>query len=105
MRIEPTVGRVVWYYPEGADRGPHPGEQPLSAQIAHVNEDGTVNLGVLDSLGVHFSKQNVVLIQDGDERPDGCFAEWMPYQKGQAAKTEQLEDKLAASSDPEGDTP
>jgi hypothetical protein len=37
-----------------------------------------------------------VLIQDGDERPDGCFAEWMPYQKGQAAKTEQLENTLAS---------
>jgi hypothetical protein len=37
----------------------------------------------------------VPLMQDGDEQPwHGNFAMWMPYQKGQAAKTEALEARL-----------
>ena len=30
------------------------------------------------------------------ESPDHPHCEWMPYQKGQAAKTEQLEERLGS---------
>jgi hypothetical protein len=32
-------------------------------------------------------------LQDGDECPEGCCS-WMPYQKGQAAKTDELPRRL-----------
>ena len=48
-----------------------------------------VNLSVVDQAGRQFARTSVHLIQDGDDRPstnDGPFAEWMPYQLGQAVK-------------------
>jgi len=89
--VTPTVGRMVHYWPDKSEHIDHNEGQPLSGQIAAVNEDGTVNLQVLDSRGCARSQVRVTLIQDGDEKPTHTFAEWMPYQKGQAAKTEALE--------------
>lgn len=92
--IPPTPGRVVWYWPSQQeidaksitviDQG-----QPLAATVAHVWHDRMVNLSVVDQAGVQFRRTSVQLLQDGDERPrtsEGPFAEWMPYQLGQAAK-------------------
>jgi len=47
--IEPTVGRVVWFTP-GPDF--HPSifkahKPPFAAHVAHVNEDGAVNVMVI----------------------------------------------------------
>lgn len=87
--ITPTVGRVVWYWPTGRVEG-----QPQVALIAHVWSDTCVNLAIFDDNGVPYPKPptSVLLVQDGNERPNGGhFCEWMPYQKGQAAKTEALE--------------
>ncbi len=96
--IKPTIGRVVWFWP-GAIAIPSAAEdffyddtsQPCAALVAHVIDERTVNLAVMDQTGRVFSRQRVKLIQDGDERPLQYFCEWMPYQKGQAAKTEALE--------------
>lgn len=39
-----------------------------------------------------------ILLQDNDRAPkDAAYCEWMPFQKGQAAKTEQLERQAGAS--------
>lgn len=95
--IQPTVGRVVWYRRFPQDPGPNPGDQPLAAIITHVWSDTCVNLVVFDADGIAYNKTSVLLHQDGDERPEAGFAEWMPYQKGQAAKAEALEAKLAAA--------
>ena len=90
--IKPTVGRVVWYRPGPADSNICAGgDQPLAALIAHVWSDTCINIGGFDANGQPFSRTYVLLHQDGNERPDNTFAEWMPYQKGQAAKTEALE--------------
>lgn len=86
--IEPTVGRIVWYYPFPGEPGPSAGGQPLAAQIAHVWSDTCVNLMVVDANGNTYSKTSILLLQDGNPRPGLGFCEWMPYQKGQAAKTE-----------------
>ena len=80
--IKPTVGRVVLYN-AGED-------QPCAASIAYVYSDNLINIGGFDERGVHFNEQNVHLCQD-DEKPAIGQAYWMPYQKGQAAKTEQAE--------------
>lgn len=90
--IQPTVGRVVWYRASANDARPHEGDQPLAAQIVAVHSDTLVNLGVFDRVGVPFSRLDVVLVNDEmteEDRPLDGYAEWMPYQKGQAAKTDE----------------
>ena len=51
-----------------------------------------VNVAGFDANGNPFKATSVQLLQD-DDQPNtvGAYAEWMPYQKGQAEKTEQLE--------------
>lgn len=96
--IKPTTGRVVWYTPSDFDRSTmtiH--DQPLAATVAYVWHDRMVNLAVCDANGTMHSRTSVLLLQDDDERPaGGFFCEWMPYQKGQAAKTEAAERQAAA---------
>ena len=89
--IKPTVGRVVWYHPAGSTAE----EQPLAALIAHVWSDTCVNLAVFDSNGAASHQTSVFLFQGDQTPPSSQFAEWMPYQQGQAAKTEALEKQLA----------
>ncbi len=93
--IEPTPGRVVWYWPSEDDPTPKFKGEPLAAHICRVRNDRLVNLLVIRADGVTYGRHGVILLQDGDDRPkDGRYCEWMPYQKGQAAKTEQLQAKL-----------
>lgn len=90
--IQPTVGRVVWYWPipEKYNQG-----QPYMAQVCYVHEpeiDGLqlVNLLVTHSMGYSYPALKVPLWQGVPYRmPDVPFCEWMPYQKGQAAKTDE----------------
>lgn len=94
--IPPTPGRVVWYYPSQQeidaksitiiDQG-----QPMAATVAFVWHDRMVNLSVVDHAGAQFRRISVRLLQEDDPTPhssEGPYASWMPYQKGQAAKTE-----------------
>lgn len=85
--ILPTVGRVVWFHPH-VDTGRDPNGQPLAAIVAKVIDDRIVNLGVFNADGTMSAAQHVTLLQDGDELadPEAAYAEWMPFQKGQAAK-------------------
>ena len=93
----PTVGRVVYYY--------HPsyGDQPLAAMVAFVTPPSeevsgyTVNLGVLNPDGAGSPAMNV---HHESERatPDAPYWDWMPFQKGQAAKTEALQAELDAKA-------
>lgn len=80
-KIDPTVGRVVWFHPAG--NASHPAFEPnaiCAATIAKVLPDGRLNLGVLDGNGASHSMTDVPLIQEDDTAPeDGYFAEWMPY--------------------------
>lgn len=100
--IKPTVGRKVWFRPNGIkalqEAGvleylPTPlivngGDQPLDATVVYVWNDRCVNLTILDHSGHPFIASSVPLLQDGDEKPaSGFYCEWMPYQKGQATKS------------------
>lgn len=93
--ITPTVGRIVWYYP---DKNWKEDGMPRAAVVAAVakvrinaDEYYSLNLTICDTNGETFAMVGVRLIQEGDPTPmAGCFCEWMPYQKGQAAKTEEL---------------
>jgi len=86
--IEPTIGRVVWFYLYVPNSG-HKG--PLAAHVCKVSTPSIINVMAISEGGVPRGYENVRLIQDGDEVPDDNYCEWMPYQKGQAAKTEALE--------------
>ena len=87
--IKPTVGRVMWYWPEKSKRG----DQPLCALVCYVHDDNMVNLAAFNPDGSNGSTLRVPIVQDGSPYTagDSPYAEWMPYQKGQAAKTEALE--------------
>lgn len=94
--IAPTPGRIIWFRPaptENLTQIGNPdgseGLQPLAASVLAVNADGTINIAGHDALGSPFYRHGVILAQDGDEKPNGSYAEWMPYQKSQAAKAEQ----------------
>jgi hypothetical protein len=93
--ITPTVGRVVWYRPQEHIDGltQHDPAQPMAAHVAYVWNDELVNLLVIDHGGKVHSRTSVPLIQEGGTCTAGSspFCEWMPYQKGQAAKYEALE--------------
>lgn len=90
--IVPSIGRVLWLHLSFMTED----EQPLSASVAYVhedrdeNDDYLVNLGYLDKFGNGASVQRVRLWQgEEQDRPIGeLYAEWMPYQKTQAAKTD-----------------
>ena len=90
--IKPTIGRVVLYRNDSSVT--HYGDNPNAAIVVHVWNDTMVNLVVFDSNGGIHPKTNVTLRQSEDEAPQVSFCEWMPYQQGQAAKTEALEKKL-----------
>jgi hypothetical protein len=89
--IQPTIGRVVWFYPKAGM------SQPNVALIAHVWSDTCVNLAAFDENGIPFNATSVLLVQDDNPVPDAYYAVWMPYQKGQAAKTEALEKATSAT--------
>jgi predicted deacylase len=92
--IVPTPGRIVWFH-KGPGDWLVQREQPLAAIVTYVWNDRMVNLSVFDAQGSVFARTSIPLVQDGDTVPAGsAYAEWMPYQKGQASKTEALEAKL-----------
>ncbi len=93
--IKPTVGRVVWYRPLPSDP---PGEDfsrdekmRYAAIVAHATDDTCVNLMVIDQKGGTFNRTSVILVHEGNPEPGQC--EWMPYQKGQAARDEEYAER------------
>ena len=105
--IKPTEGRIVLFCPtqqhaEWLRLNVISLHDPMAAMIAYVHPSGLVNLSVADHLGHQYGVQNVQLLQNADDakfdsegRLLESYCTWMPYQKGQAAKTEALESKLA----------
>jgi hypothetical protein len=98
--IKPTIGRQVWFWPAKVSGGVliDRGDQPMASTVVYVFNDRMVNLQILDHGGYAHAVTSVPLIQDEEPKPEGYFCEWMPYQKGQAAKTEQLEKAAGAAS-------
>lgn len=87
--IKPTVGRVVLYYPK---RSEGMGGGPLAAIVSAVHSDTVVSLVVFCPHGTTNSRKGVRLVQEGGDpaTANEPHCEWMQYQKGQAAKTEQV---------------
>ena len=92
MVITPTIGRVVWFRPHKTDGLPTESDGRCAALVVKVWHDRLVNLAVFDANGNHHNRTSVPLVQEGDvPHADGFYAEWMPCQKSQQAKYEQLE--------------
>lgn len=93
--ISPTIGRMVWYHPSPVDLATftqYDAAQPFHAMVVFVWDDRMVNLVVFDHCGQSVTRSSVKLLQDNDTSDgESPCAEWMPYQKGQAAKVEALE--------------
>lgn len=86
MIITPTIGRVVWFYPNGqADLDAK--RQPYATLVAYVHNQSSINIGGFDSSGYPIARQHIRLLQEG-EVTEGlrAFCCWMPYQQAQAAK-------------------
>ena len=104
--IKPTVGRMILYTPPAWDKQGPKGMavgtgKECAGIIVAVHGDKCINAVVFDGNGEAFSKTSVNLLQDDDkpycdgEGNDlGGYCKWMEYQKGQAAKTEELEKKF-----------
>jgi len=88
--ITPTNGRVVLYTPAEAQYSIPCEGLKLAAIISHVHPDGSVNLAIFGSDGTMAARKHVPLVQEGDLIPAGGYAQWMPYQLGQAAKTDSV---------------
>lgn len=87
VRIVPTIGRVMWYWPN-RDAVTTPGAQPNDCHVCYVHGEGSlVNIAGFDCNGQHFALTSVPVAQEGDVPPEhGGFVVWMPYQRQQAAK-------------------
>jgi hypothetical protein len=93
MVIVPTVGRVVWVH------RPHDSidvKQPEVALVTYVHDDRLINVAGWNANGTPFTLTSLTLVQPDEPKPEGNFAAWMPFQKGQAAKTEALEQQVKA---------
>jgi hypothetical protein len=112
--IEPTVGRIVWYWealPGGFNRPDMIEDhmkrvQPQAAIVTWVHpviesDDRApafmINVHRFSPDGVGIPNTALPLVQGDMPRPtQGGWCEWMPYQKGQAAKVEVLEARVQA---------
>lgn len=95
--IEPTVGRIVWVYMNNRQ------QQPIAAIVAYVRSNEEIAVFAFDpnykiyledgqnTATPLFINEIKLLQTDADYKGEYPYATWMPYQKGQAAKTEQLE--------------
>lgn len=97
-KIIPTVGgSVLVYLNERTIRTKalDAGAEPCPALVTHVHSDRVINVAAFDRSGKPFALVALPLVQSEEEPPEGaCFAGWMPFQVGQAKKTEAGFDEL-----------
>lgn len=80
--MKPTVGRIVYYKSYGTPNGEFKPED-RAAIITGVVDKETIHLAIMNPTGMFFNLN----VKQGEK---GGQWDWMPYQKGQANKTEQL---------------
>jgi len=75
--VSVTVGQKVLFHPmNGVIHHSLPHGVTLTGTVAHVTDDGRLNLSVLDVTGASHAMQYVPLIQKGEAPPDhGYYAE------------------------------
>ena len=92
--IAPTIGRDCYFKPNELDIETNDltliDESPLQAKVVFVHPDGEINIGGYDHSGNTYRFENIKLVQQGEEPPEGeSFAHWMQWQIEQAAKPQQ----------------
>jgi hypothetical protein len=89
-QIDATVGRKVWYWPNGQD--PHVAyrpDLPLDVSICFPHSNVLVNVAGFDANGVPFARLNMRLVQPGETpNPGSPFVTWMDWQIEQALAKE-----------------
>lgn len=100
--IIPTVGRVVYFTPASTSPLIRDYKSGVcAALVTAVHNDNCVNLAVFDASGNQYARRSVCHVStvtaDDDVKKYDTW-DWMPYQKGQAAKNEQLEAKLGETT-------
>lgn len=96
--IKPTVGRVVYFTPAAVDDQsiiPDWQSGVCAALVTAVHNENCVNLAVFDVSGNQYARCSVCHVSTLPEVPEGGvqkydYWDWMPYQKGQAAKEAKL---------------
>lgn len=88
--IEPTIGRVIHLMMPDTHDGVHAGI------ITYVWNPHTINVFDCNDIMVRTS---VLLLEEPPPIHDAPYAVWMPYQKGQAAKTEEVTAALGRLGD------
>lgn len=83
--ITPTVGRTIYYKPRTSEVL-YVHDQPWICFITHINADGTINVYALNEVGQPIAKNHMTLAQDRDPVEGEVY--WMPYQVGQASKSQ-----------------
>lgn len=86
--MNPTVGRIVYYKSYGTPGGEYPSVD-RAAIITQVHNATCVDLCVFNPTGQFFN-------QGVTQGPNPGQWDWMPFQKGHAQKTEELEREVAA---------
>lgn len=115
-KIVPTIGRKLYFRPNGMPSGLPPLTQndpadPLDATIVYVwpsvaqeGPEYSLNLVVFDHAGGMQPMSGIPLVQDGEAAPAAPhpYAEWMPFQVGQAkaAETEKVDSPNAVTPIP-----
>ena len=86
--IPPTIGRVVLVQREELQAQRQP------AFVTYVHSERQINVAGFDNEGRHFAENEIQLLQDDDVPANADrFAEWMPYQKQQAATALQIPER------------
>ena len=86
--ITPTVGRKMWYRPQGnlsPGQVQHDKTTPFDATVVYVWGPEMVNLLIADHNGNIEARTSVPIVQEGGSWRAGesPYCEWMPYQTGQ----------------------
>lgn len=65
-----AIGQVVWFYPGKflGNMNQLDKDQPMLARVCFVNPDNTVNLFVVDHIGVTHAPREVPIYKDGDKK-------------------------------------
>lgn len=80
--MKPTVGRIVYYKSYGTPNGEYKPED-RAAVVTAVHTETCIDLCVFNPTGLFFNQK----VTQGS---NGGQWDWMPYQKGQATKTDDL---------------
>lgn len=96
-RIIPTIGRSLHFFANTeSDLKLFGSVGPFACILCGVINDTTINVGVFTNEGTVVGRTGVPLLQGDDVigEGSGSYCGWMPFQQGQAARTDSAEKVL-----------